>query len=158
MKKTITLTINGDVRELTVPVTKTLLDVIREDLQLTGTNKGCDRGDCGACTVILDGKSVNSCLVLAVDADGQELQTIEGLASKDQLHPLQQAFLDHGSVQCGFCTPGMIMASKALLDKNPNPTEEEIRIALAGNLCRCTGYASIVEAVLAAANEGGISK
>lgn len=158
MKKTITLTVNGDVRELTVPVTKTLLDVIREDLQLTGTNKGCDRGDCGACTVILDGKSVNSCLVLAVDADGLELQTIEGLASKDQLHPLQQAFLDHGSVQCGFCTPGMIMASKALLDKNPNPTEEEIRIALAGNLCRCTGYASIVEAVLTAANERGISK
>lgn len=158
MKKTITLTVNGDVRELTVPVTKTLLDVIREDLQLTGTNKGCDRGDCGACTVILDGKSVNSCLVLAVDADGQELQTIEGLAFKDQLHPLQQAFLDHGSVQCGFCTPGMIMASKALLDKNPNPTEEEIRVALAGNLCRCTGYAQIVEAVLAVANEGGIIK
>ena len=154
MKKEITIKVNGDLREIAVPVNKTLLDVIREDLQLTGTNKGCDRGDCGACTVILDGKSVNSCMVLAIEANGKELLTIEGLADKDKLHPLQQAFMDMGAVQCGFCTPGMIMASKALLDKNPDPTEAEVREALTGNLCRCTGYAGIVEAVLAAAAEG----
>lgn len=155
MKKNITLYVNGDKKELLVPVSKMLLDVIREDLQLTGTNKGCDSGDCGACIVILDGESVNSCLVLAVDADGKKLLTIEGLGNQEGLHPLQQAFMDKGAVQCGFCTPGMIMASKALLDKNPLPTEEEVRTALTGNLCRCTGYASIVDAVLSVTGEGG---
>jgi len=155
LKKNITLYVNGDKKELLVPVSKMLLDVIREDLQLTGTNKGCDSGDCGACIVILDGESVNSCLVLAVDADGKKLLTIEGLGNQEGLHPLQQAFMDKGAVQCGFCTPGMIMASKALLDKNPLPTEEEVRTALTGNLCRCTGYASIVDAVLSVTGEGG---
>ncbi len=139
-----------------MPIEKTLLDVIREDLQLTGTKKSCDRGDCGACTVILNGKSVSACLVLAVEANGKELITIEGLAEKDKLHPLQQAFLDYGAVQCGFCAPGMILAAKALLDKNPHPSEEEVRAGLAGNLCRCTGYAAVVEAVLSVANERGI--
>ncbi|KUO75214.1 MAG: (2Fe-2S)-binding protein [Desulfosporosinus sp. BRH_c37] len=155
MMKNITLYVNGDKKELFVPSHKMLLDVIREDLHLTGTNKGCDSGDCGACIVILDGKSVNSCLVLAVDADGKELLTIEGLGNQEGLHPLQQAFMEKGAVQCGFCTSGMIMASKALLDNNPLPTEEEVRTALTGNLCRCTGYISIVEAVLSVPVEGG---
>lgn len=157
MKKQIRVTVNGEERELSVGVEKSLLEVIREDLRLTGTNKGCDRGDCGGCVVILDGQSVNSCLVLAVEADGKKLETIESLAQGTQLHPLQQAFLDQGAVQCGFCTPGMIMASKALLDRVAKPTEEEIRTALAGNLCRCTGYTSIVEAVLSAASAKGVT-
>ncbi len=157
MKKQISLVVNGEARELTVGVEKTLLEVIREDLHLRGTNKGCDRGDCGACVVIMNGRSVNSCLVLAVEADGKKLETIEGVAHGNQLHPLQQAFLDHGAVQCGFCTTGMIMASKALLDQVANPSEQQIRTALAGNLCRCTGYTSIVEAVLTAGAAKGVT-
>jgi carbon-monoxide dehydrogenase small subunit len=120
---------------------------LREDLGLTGTKHGCGLGDCGACTVILDGKAVNSCLVLAIQANGSEVLTIEGLAEKGKLHPLQQAFVDKGAIQCGFCTPGMILSAKALLEEKPNPTELEIRTALSGNLCRCTGYQKIVEAI-----------
>jgi aerobic-type carbon monoxide dehydrogenase small subunit (CoxS/CutS family) len=125
----------------------TLLDVLRQDLNLKGTKRGCDQGHCGACTVILDGKAVNSCLVLAVKADGKKITTIEGLSSGGKLHPLQEAFVEEGAVQCGFCTPGMILSAKSLLDEKPNPSEEEIREALSGNLCRCTGYVKIVKAI-----------
>jgi carbon-monoxide dehydrogenase small subunit len=128
-----------------------MLEVIREDLGLTGTKEGCGLGECGACTVLIDGRAVNSCLVLATEADGREITTIEGLADGDKLHPIQQAFVDHGGLQCGFCTPGMIMSAKALLDENPHPTEEEIKQGIAGNLCRCTGYAKIIESIKAAA-------
>ncbi len=147
----IEITINGERYRLNVPAGWRLIDLLRRDLELTGTHEGCGEGDCGACTVIVDGKAVNSCLMLAVEADGCEVQTIEGLAQNDRLHPLQEAFISEGAIQCGFCTPGMIMAAKALLDKNPHPSEEEIRQALQGNLCRCTGYEKIVEAVKAAA-------
>jgi aerobic-type carbon monoxide dehydrogenase small subunit (CoxS/CutS family) len=129
-----------------------LLEVIREKLELTGTKEACSLGECGACTVILDGKAVNSCLVLAVEAKGKEILTIEGLRQNGELHPLQKAFIDEGAVQCGFCTPGMILSAKALLDKNPDPDEDEIKEALAGNLCRCTGYVKIVKAVKTAAS------
>ncbi|MBC7342476.1 MAG: (2Fe-2S)-binding protein [Clostridia bacterium] len=150
-EKTITLTVNGDSYALSVPVNRTLLQVIREDLGLTGTKEGCGEGDCGACTVLLDGKPVNSCLVLAVEADGREITTVEGLAKDGKLHPLQQAFIDEGAVQCGFCTPGMLLAAKGLLDENPSPTEAEIRQGIAGNLCRCTGYVRIIKAIQKAA-------
>jgi aerobic carbon-monoxide dehydrogenase small subunit len=147
MKRMIQLRVNGETHDLRVEPRHTLLKVLREELGLTGTKKGCDVGDCGACTVLMDGKPVNSCLVLAVEVNGQEITTIEGLEKNGKLHPLQEAFLQCGAVQCGFCTPGMILSAKALLDENPNPSEEEIRKAISGNLCRCTGYAKIVEAV-----------
>jgi carbon-monoxide dehydrogenase small subunit len=139
--------VNGDEYTLEVETHRTLLEVIRDDLGLTGTKLGCGGGECGACTVILNGKAVKSCLMLAFDADGKEILTVEGLAGEGKLHKLQQAFVEHGAIQCGFCTPGMIMASKALLDENPHPSEQEIKDALAGNLCRCTGYVKILEAV-----------
>jgi carbon-monoxide dehydrogenase small subunit len=156
VKYPVTLTVNGERRELSVPPHRTLLDVLRNDLELRGTNRGCDSGDCGACTVLIRqpgavrSRAVTSCLVLALDADGAEITTIEGLAQDGRLHPLQQAFVEHGAVQCGFCTPGMILTAVALLEDNPHPTEAEVRAGLAGNLCRCTGYAKIVEAILAA--------
>ncbi|MCL5265716.1 MAG: (2Fe-2S)-binding protein [Chloroflexi bacterium] len=153
MKRTISLTVNGDLHELAVEPRRTLLEVLRDDLGLTGTKRGCSTGDCGACTVLLDGSAVNSCLVLAVDAHGREVLTIEGLAEGSQLHPIQDAFLEHGGLQCGYCTPGMILSAKALLDENPHPTAEEVKVAIAGNLCRCTGYTKIVESILAAAEK-----
>jgi len=150
MKKIIKLIVNGEKVEAAVEPNRTLVQLLREDLGLTGTKHGCGLGDCGACTVILDGKPVNSCLVLAAQADGREVLTIEGLAENGKLHPIQQAFVDKGAIQCGFCTPGMILSAKALLDATPNPTEVEIRTAISGNLCRCTGYQKIVEAIQAA--------
>jgi aerobic carbon-monoxide dehydrogenase small subunit len=151
MKTIIQLFVNGESVEAAVEPNRTLLQFLREDLGLTGTKHGCGLGDCGACTVILDGKPVNSCLVLAVQARGRQVQTIEGLAENGNLHPVQQAFVQKGAIQCGFCTPGMILSAKALLDTNPKPTETEIRTAISGNLCRCTGYQKIVEAVQEAA-------
>jgi len=154
--KEINLTVNNRPYRLIVLPHRTLLEVIREDLGLTGTKEGCGLGECGACTVLMDGKAVNSCLVLAAEADGKKITTIEGLAQGDKLHPIQQAFVDHGGLQCGFCTPGMIMSARALLDENPAPTEEEIKQAISGNLCRCTGYTKIIESIKAAAeNMGG---
>jgi carbon-monoxide dehydrogenase small subunit len=147
MKKTIHLKVNDRSHELSVEPNRTLSEVIRKDLGLTGTKIGCEVGDCGACTVIMDGEPVNSCLVLAVQADGREILTIEGLESDGKLHPLQQAFIDKGAIQCGFCTPGMILSAKSLLDQHPAPGEEQIRKAISGNLCRCTGYQKIVEAI-----------
>lgn len=151
--KQVKLTINGIPYELTVKPWRTLLEVIREEFKLIGTKEGCSSGDCGACTVIIDGKAFNSCLVLAAEADGKEIITIEGLADGDKLHPIQEAFIEHGGIQCGFCTAGMIMSAKALLDENPYPTEEEIKRGIAGNLCRCTGYTQIIESIKAAAQE-----
>jgi len=147
MKTLINLKINGREYEVAVEPTKTLVDLLRYDLGLTGTKKGCGTGECGSCTVIFNGKPVNSCLVLAIQARGAEILTIEGLKPAQGLHPIQQAFVDKGAVQCGFCTPGMILSASSLLKKNPNPSEPEIRKALSGNLCRCTGYQKIVEAV-----------
>src|SRR5574341_833134 len=149
--KQIQIQVNGQLYDLDVRVNRTLMDVLREDLGLIGTKEGCWTGDCGACTVLLDGKPVNSCFVLAIDADGREVTTVEGLEREWKLHPLQKAFVEEGAVQCGFCTPGMLMAAKALLDENANPTEEEIRRWIAGNLCRCTGYVRIVRAIQRAA-------
>ncbi|MHC4661033.1 MAG: (2Fe-2S)-binding protein [Planctomycetota bacterium] len=150
----VTITINGIPYSAVVPVTMRLSDFIREVANLTGTNVACGEGECGACTVHLDGKAVNSCIVLAADADGAKVTTIEGLIGPGgELHPVQQAFIDCGSIQCGFCTPGMIMQAVWFLDQNPNPTAEEVRIGLEGNLCRCTGYEKIVEAVLEAAGK-----
>ena len=150
-KRVIKAKINGKEYELRVPAWRTLLEVIREDLKLTGTKEGCGQGECGSCTVIMGGKTVNSCLVLAMEADGQEILTVEGLADGDTLHPVQEAFVEHAGMQCGFCTPGMIMSGKALLDRNPNPSEEDIREGIAGNFCRCTGYTKIIESIAAAA-------
>jgi carbon-monoxide dehydrogenase small subunit len=150
----VTLTVNGELRTATVPSETTLLKMLREELNLTGSKLGCDVGDCGACTVIVDGKSVNSCLMLAVQADGRDVLTIEGLATMERLHPIQHAFEEKGSLQCGFCGPGVIMSAKALLDENPDPTEQDVRDALAGNLCRCTGYAKMIEAIQAVARAG----
>ena len=147
MKRLITLNINGKEYELAVAPNRTLTQVLREDLGLLGTKEGCGVGDCGACTVIIDGKPVNSCLVLAVQVSGSDITTIEGVAGAGGLHPIQQAFVDLGAIQCGFCTPGMVLSAKNLLEKNPEPTEREVREALSGNLCRCTGYQKIVEAV-----------
>ena len=147
MKKDITLKVNGDAYNLTVDTRMTLLEAIREKIGLTGTKDGCGVGECGTCTVLMDGKPIYSCLMLAVEADGKEILTIEGLATPEGLHPIQKAFIEHGAVQCGFCTPGMILSAKALLDENPNPTKEEIKEAISGNLCRCTGYQKIIEAI-----------
>ncbi|HLH48696.1 MAG TPA: (2Fe-2S)-binding protein [Roseiarcus sp.] len=154
MTRDISITINGEEREFAVAEFRSLLDTLRNEVGLTGTKKGCDVGDCGACTVILNGKPVNACLVLAIEADGAAVETIEGLqAAPDEPSPLQESFMIHGGAQCGFCTPGVIMMAKALLDENPNPSEQDIRFALAGNICRCTGYTKIFDAVRAAADE-----
>jgi carbon-monoxide dehydrogenase small subunit len=150
-KHRITLTVNGLVYELEVEPRERLIDVLRYKLGYTGVKEGCSTGDCGSCTVLLDGKPVTSCLVLAVSANGKSIVTVEGIAREGKLHPVQQAFVEHGAVQCGFCTPGFIMNSYALLNENPNPDIETIRYWLAGNLCRCTGYQKIIKAVLAAA-------
>ena len=147
-KVDLSFSINGDPVQLKVFPHATLVEVLRRDLDLTGTKIGCGEGECGACSVILDGKVVNSCLVLALECQGARVLTIEGLERDGKLHPLQKAFVDHGAIQCGFCTPGMIMAAFALLDKNPSPTEEEVKRGLEGNLCRCTGYRKIVDAVM----------
>jgi carbon-monoxide dehydrogenase small subunit len=152
MKKLIHLTVNQKKYELAVATNMTLADMLRKELALTGTKKGCDAGDCGSCTVILDGKPVNSCLVLAVQANGREVLTIEGVATDEGLHPIQKAFVEKGAIQCGFCSPGMILSAKALLEGNPRPTELEVRTAISGNLCRCTGYQKIVEAILSTAH------
>ena len=149
-KLQISLRVNGEDHELLVAPNRTLTDVLRDDLDLTGTKHGCDEGECGSCTVLLDGNPVNSCLVLAAQADGHDITTIEGVADGSDLHPVQQAFVDKGAVQCGFCTPGMVLSAKALLDRKKRPTEHEIRSAISGNLCRCTGYQKIVDAVQAA--------
>ena len=145
-------TINGDPVEFLCEPRQSLLEVLRETIQLTGTKEGCNNGNCGACNVIMNGTLVNSCLVLGVEADGAEITTVEGLAGADHLHPLQQKFLEHAALQCGICTPGFLMSAKMLLDRNPDPTEEDVRFWLAGNLCRCTGYDKIVRAVLDAAD------
>lgn len=153
MKKKIQITLNGRSAALEVPNHRLLLDLLRDEIGLTGTKEGCGTGDCGACTVLLDGKPVNSCLILSGELDGAQIVTIEGLKIGPELHPIQKAFLQDGGAQCGYCTPGMLMMSKSLLDENPNPTDEEIRFALSGNLCRCTGYAKIIQAVRDAAAE-----
>jgi carbon-monoxide dehydrogenase small subunit len=145
--------INGEPTEFLCEAQQTLLDVLRDELDLTGSKEGCSSGDCGACSVIVDGRLVCSCLMLAVEAAGHSIETIEGMAEGDELHPLQRKFLEHAALQCGFCTPGLLIAAKALLDRNPNPTETETRYWLAGNLCRCTGYDKVVRAVLDAAAE-----
>jgi aerobic carbon-monoxide dehydrogenase small subunit len=152
-KAHVTTSVNGDEYEYLCEPGQTLVDVLRNELELTGTKEGCSTGDCGACSVILDGELVCSCLVLAVETDGKEVETIEGMANGDQLHPLQRNFLELNGLQCGICTPGVLVAAKALLERNPNPTETETRFWLAGNLCRCTGYDKIVRSVMAAAEE-----
>ncbi|MFZ5633492.1 MAG: (2Fe-2S)-binding protein [Bacillota bacterium] len=146
-------TVNGLPVDITVGPHRRLLDILREDLGLTGTKEGCGEGECGACTVLLNGRPVNACLVLAPEAGGAEIVTIEGVAGKDSLHPIQEAFLEAGAVQCGYCTPGMVLTAKALLDKNANPNDRDIKVAISGNLCRCTGYIKIVEAVRLAAKK-----
>lgn len=151
MKQLIKLQINGESYEAAVEPWRTLLEVIRDTIALTGTKRGCDEGDCGACTVLMNGRAVNACLILAVEAQDKEITTIEGLADGDKLHPIQAAFVAHGGLQCGFCTPGMILSAKAFLEKKSRPTEEEIKFAIAGNLCRCTGYVKIIESIQAAA-------
>jgi len=153
MKTRISLTVNGESHELLVPVHKTLLEVLREDLGLTGTKHGCELGECGACAVLADGKPLLSCLMLAVECEGAEITTVEGLAADGRLHPLQECFADLGAAQCGYCTPGILITAKALLDHEPRPSRERICEALSGNLCRCTGYLQIVEAVEAAARQ-----
>lgn len=150
---TVSLTVNGRAHTVTTPAHKTLLYLLRDDLHLYGTKDGCREGECGACTVLLDGRPVNACLVLAGQADGREVVTIEGLAADSRLHPLQRAFVEAGAVQCGFCTPGLILSAVALLAQQPHPSEAQIRQALTGNLCRCTGYSQIIEAVKQAATE-----
>ena len=150
-ERAIHFTINGRQISLTIPVQRTLLEVIRDNIGLTGTKEGCDEGECGACTVLLDGVPIHSCCTLAVEADGRRVLTVEGLAQNNELHPIQQAFIDVGAVQCGFCTPGMLLSAKALLDENPVPCEAEIRTAIEGNICRCTGYDRIVLGILKAA-------
>jgi carbon-monoxide dehydrogenase small subunit len=151
MKELMKFDINGTIYEEEVDHRRTLLEVLRENFGLLGTHKGCDEGQCGACTVLVEGKAVNSCLVLAASVRGKKITTIEGLAQGEKLHPIQEAFVETGAIQCGFCTPGMIMITKAFLDKNPDPTEEEAKRAISGNLCRCTGYYQIIDAVMKAA-------
>jgi len=152
MKDIVSLRVNGETHTLALEPNVTLQEVLREHLGLTGTKKGCDSGECGACTVLMGGMTVNSCLVLAVSVKGEEITTIEGLARDGDLHPLQRAFHELGAIQCGYCSPGMILSAKALLDRNPNPSQREIQEAISGNLCRCTGYVKIIEAVEAAAS------
>jgi len=149
----IEFTLNGNPTKLRVKPNETLLDVLRSKLKLTGSKKGCNRGECGACTVLMNGKPVNSCLILAPKASGKEILTIEGLGSPDNLHPLQEAFIKNNAVQCGFCIPGMVMSAKSLIDESPNPAREDIRKAISGNLCRCTGYLPIIEAILEASRK-----
>ncbi len=151
MKRPLRLTVNGQVHEVMVDTRQTLLDVLRDVLYLTGTKEGCGNGNCGACTVLMNGRNVLSCLVLGCEAEQQDITTVEGLARDGTLHPLQEAFIEHGALQCGICTPGFLMSAKALLDRHPHPTEYEIRLNIAGNLCRCTGYDKIVRAIQAAA-------
>lgn len=148
--QTLTMKLNGEEVTVQVKPSAMLVEVLRDQLELTGTKVACGEGECGACTVLLDGRPVNSCLVPALKAQGREVMTVEGMAPLGELHSLQKAFVEHGAVQCGYCTPGMLMSAKALLDHNPHPTEDEIRLAISGNLCRCTGYAKIVEAILEA--------
>ncbi len=148
------LTVNDELIELEVPAHRTLLEVLRNDLGLKGTKEGCGAGECGACTVLLDDEPVNACLILALQADGKRVTTIEGLSKGSNLHAIQEAFIRHGAIQCGFCTPGMILSAKALLERTPNPTEKEVRRSLVGNFCRCTGYQKIVEAILSLAKRG----
>lgn len=153
-KRIVKLMINVEAHEVATNVNRTLLEVLREDLALTGTKESCGQGACGSCTVLLDGLPVRSCLLLAVEAEGRHITTIEGLSKGEQLHPVQDAFIEHHAIQCGFCSPGMILTASAFLEKNPKPTEEEIRRALSGNICRCTGYAKIIGAVKALADSG----
>jgi carbon-monoxide dehydrogenase small subunit len=147
----INITVNGSLEQVSVPSNMTLMRMLRESLALTGTKNGCSAGECGACTVLLNGEPVNSCMVLAVECDGAEVTTVEGLAGDQQLSPIQEAMIQAGGVQCGFCTPGVLISARALLDRNPDPDEEEIRAALVGNLCRCTGYVRIIESIKQAA-------
>jgi carbon-monoxide dehydrogenase small subunit len=149
--KEIRFNLNNKSYALRVKPWQTLLELIREDLKLTGAKEGCGQGECGACTVIMGGRTVNSCLIPAAEADGQEIYTVEGLAEGEKLHPVQKAFVEHSGMQCGFCTPGMVMSAKALLDENPNPMKQDIREGITGNLCRCTGYTKIIESISAAA-------
>ena len=150
MKRVLSFTLNGDPIEVVCKDNMTLLDLLRDKLGLTGTKKGCEQGECGACTVMLDGKPVNSCCTLAVECEGRDVVTVEGIAKNGQLHPIQKQFIEKWALQCGYCTPGMIMAAKVLLDRDPHPTREEIHAAMSGNLCRCTGYTKIEEAIVAA--------
>ena len=153
MKRIFKLHVNGDEFEILAEVHKTLLEVLREDLSLTGTKRGCDLGTCGACTVLIDGKPYLSCLTLAADVQGKKITTIEGLSQDGELHSLQKAFVEKGAIQCGFCTPGMILTAKALMDEYPDPSEGEVKKAISGNLCRCTGYVKIVEAIISVAKK-----
>ena len=153
-KQTLSFTLNGEPIELEIESHLTLLQLLRDKLELTGTKEGCGMGECGACTILLDGKTVNSCILPAMEVDGKSVTTIEGLSdAQGNLHPIQKAFIEYGAVQCGFCSPGMVLSAKALLDENPKPTEEEIRHGIAGNLCRCTGYLQIVQAIKAASGQ-----
>jgi len=154
VKRIVKLMINGETHEVATNVNRTLLEVLREDLALTGTKESCGQGACGSCTILLDGLPVRSCLLLAVEAEGRHITTIEGLSKGEHLHPVQDAFIEHHAIQCGFCSPGMILTASAFLEKNPKPTEEEIRHALSGNICRCTGYAKIIGAVKALVDSG----
>ena len=153
MKRNVLLRVNGERHEVYIKPNRTLLEVLREDLLLTGAKEACGAGECGACTVVVDGKPVNSCIMLAVEAEGKEIETIEGLSREGDLHPLQKAFISHHAFQCGFCTSGMIMTAKAFLNRKPGPTKQEIRNAIAGNICRCTGYENAVDAILNATKE-----
>ncbi len=156
-KQHVTTTVNGDAVEFLCEPDETLLDVLRDELRLTGSKDGCASGDCGACSIMLDGRLVCACLVLGVEAQGRTVETIEDMAENEELHPLQQKFLEHAALQCGICTPGILVAAKALLDRNPDPTETEVRFWLAGNLCRCTGYDKIIRAVMDAATDMRVS-
>ncbi len=159
MRTRLTLMVNGEEREVVVPVHKTLLEVLREDLNLTGTKHGCELGECGTCTVLIDGEPTLSCLALPIECQGRAIKTVEGMAEGGQLHPLQQAFAELGAAQCGYCTPGILLTAEALLEDNPTPTRDEVRYALAGNLCRCTGYSKILDAVeLAALRLKGVKR
>ena len=153
MNRKIQLTVNGDRREIFVKPWQTLLDVLRDEFKFARTKEGCGEGECGACTVLIDGRPINACMTLAVLANGRKITTVGGLAGPGELHPLQESFIEHGAVQCGYCSPGVILSAKALLDENPHPSEAEVRRAISGNLCRCTGYEQIVEAILSVADQ-----